>query len=273
MINSHHREYKHRGLALPILVGVLLSLFALPMRAQDFSWHVHAEIDANYVWRGKYSGGLSFQTNAEVRYRGFYLNTWWNVGATDWNFSAKDASGKMITALNPEVDMTIGYQYKGLELIFMHMYYFDKYADGTPSRYFDFRNHAPGGGGITSEWRVAYTISETIPLRIMWCTRTFGRDGYMEDGVLKRAFSSYLELKYTQPLPYDVALTGVIGLTPWKSLYTQYQKNFAVINLQVSASKSWQVSERCTMGIAGLLAFNPSSMQPLWNISTSVTWH
>ena len=272
MVSSHHGGYKQRGLTLPLLVGVMLSLFAHSVKAQDFSWSAHAELDANYVWRGLYCGGLSLQAEAEVSYYGFYLNSWWNLGATNWQWGRNDASGKALTGFNPEVDMSIGYRYKGLTLMFMHMYYFDTYADGSRSRYFDWRNHEPGGGGVTTEWRVNYRISDRVPLRLMWCTRTWGRDGYISDGVLKRAYSTYIEVAYDQPLPHEITLTGTIGVTPWKSLYTGYEKNFAVVNLLVGLNKSWTLDEHCSMNLGGVFVFNPSSMTPLWNITAGVSW-
>ena len=292
MISSQrNRGYLQRGLALSVTVGVMLSLFVQCATAQEvtqeaewsatdieesvnshFAWHVRAEIDANYVWRGLYCGGLSLQTEADVSYYGFFANMWWNVGATDWKWGWRDASGKPVTGINPEVDMSLGYRYKGLMIQFMHMYYFDRYADGRRSRYFDWGNYPAGGGGVTTEWRIAYRISDKVPLRLMWCTRTFGRDGYMRDGELKRAYSTYIEARYDQPLPYDITLSGVIGITPWRSMYTGFEKEFAVVNLTVGLSKSWRLTEYCSVDVGGVVMFNPSSMQPLWNIVTGVTF-
>lgn len=284
--------YLQRGLTLPVLVGVMLSLFAARGLAQTtdelqpaagvadvtvteeshFAWYAHAELDANYLWRGLYCGGLSLQAEAEVSYYGFFFNTWWNVGATDWKWGKRDALGKPVTGLNPEVDLLIGYRWRGLTLMFIQMYYFDHYADGRMSRFFDYRNYAPGGGGVTTEWRIAYRISDRVPLRLLWCTRTFGRDGFIENGELRRAFSTYIEARYDQQLPHDVVLSGVIGLTPWRSLYTGFEKQFAVVNLAVEASKSWQVAKGCTVDLGGAVVFNPSSVQPMWNIRAGVTW-
>lgn len=288
MISSRQTGgYKQRGLALSLLVGVVLSLFVIDVYAQDdapptdvanetttpFAWHARAELDANYVWRGLYCGGLSLQTEAEVSYYGFFANMWWNVGTTDYKWGKRDAAGKPITGLVPEVDMSLGYRYKGLMLLFMHMYYFDRYPDGSMSRYFDWRNHGPGEGGVTTEWRIAYRISDKVPLRLLWCTRTFGRDGYYTDGgELKRAYSTYIEARYDQPLPYDIVLSGVIGVTPWRSMYTGFQKQFAVVNLSVGVSKSWKLTDYCSVDVGGVIVFNPSSMQPLWNITTGVTF-
>ena len=273
MISSrHYWGYLHRGLTLSVLAGVMLSLFSLHSQAQDFNWYARAEIDANYVWRGLYNGGLSLVAEAEVSYYGFFANTWWNVGATDWKWGKKDAAGNAVTGLNPEVDISLGYRWRGLSVLFMHMYYFDHYADGRMSRYFDWNNYAPRGGGVTTEWRISYRISDKVPLRLMWCTRTFGRDGYMQNGELKRAYSTYIEARYDQPLPYDITLSGVIGLTPWRSMYTGFKKEFAVVNLSVGLSKSWQIAKGYSVDIGGVLMFNPSSMQPLWNIVTGVTF-
>ena len=273
MISSrHYGGYFHRGLTLSILAGVMLSLFSLHSQAQDFNWYARAEIDANYVWRGLYVGGLSLVAEAEVSYYGFFANMWWNVGATDWKWGKKDASGTAVTGLDPEVDISLGYRWRGLSVLFIHMYYFDHYTDGRMSRYFDWNNYAPGGGGVTTEWRISYRISDNVPLRLMWCTRTFGRDGYMQNGELKRAYSTYIEARYDQPLPYDITLSGVIGLTPWRSMYTGFEKEFAVVNLSAGLSKSWQIAKGYSVDIGGVLMFNPSSMQPLWNIVTGVTF-
>lgn len=295
MISSYPiRGYIQRGLALSVRIWVMLSLFAMHAYAQSdslsvqgesamaigadevksnpFAWSARAEIDANYVWRGLNVGGLSLQVEADVSYYGFFANAWWNVGATDWNYGRRNEQGKMMTGFNPELDLSLGYRYKGLLLQFMMMYYFDTYADGRMSRFFDWRNYAPGGGGVTTEWRVGYRISDKVPLRLLWCTRTFGRDGYYSEGVLKRAYSSYIEARYDQPLPYDITLTGVIGVTPWKSMYTGFEKDFAVVNLMVALNKSWRINDYCAVDVGGAIVFNPSSMQPMWNVYTGISF-
>ena len=282
MSSPRNGRYRQRGLTLPVLVGVLLSLFVQHCWAQTkeeaespesyFAWYAHAELDANYLWRGLYCGGLSLQTEAEVSYYGAYFNMWWNVGTTDWNWGKRDSSGKPLTGINPEVDLSIGYRWRGLTVLFMYMYYFDRYPDGRMSRAFDWRNHGPGEGGVTTEWRVAYRISDKVPLRLLWCTRTFGRDGYYSEGQLKRAYSTYIEARYDQPLPHDFVLSGVIGVTPWRSMYTGFEKKFAVVNLSIEAGKSWHVKDGYTLDVGGVVMFNPSSVQPMWNIHAGVTF-
>ena len=144
-----------------LLIATLL-LFPLVSKAEEpqgtakeslFDWSASATLTSNYIWRGLYCGGPSLQLDATVSYAGVFANLWWNVGATDWAFSG----------FNPEVDVCIGFSRWGLNVNYLHCFYFDRYPDGTPSRFFDFRNHPKGGGGTTGEWRISYRISDRIP--------------------------------------------------------------------------------------------------------------
>ena len=213
-----------------------------------FSWSASALVTSNYIWRGLYCGGPSLQLDATVSYAGFYANMWWNIGASDWTF----------TGFNPEVDVTIGFSRWGLNVNYIHCFYFDKYADGTPSRFFDFKNHPRGGGGTTGEWRVSYRVSDKIPLSCLVAFRTFGRDGYYvsnSDGqyvplgdvtnldavTLKRAYSTYIELGYDFDLTHDWMLAARVGMTPAKSLYTRFEGDFAVTLVGLKLNKSWEL--------------------------------
>ena len=198
-----------------------------------FTWSASATLTSNYIWRGLYVGGLSLQADATIGYGGLFANMWWNVGATNWAF----------TALNPEVDIAIGFSRWGFQLYYIHMYYFDYYADGTRSHFFDMHNYAPGGGGTTGEWRMAYRVSNRLPLSILVALRTFGRDGYLLSyGTLKRAYSTYIELGYDFNLPHEWTLLARLGITPNKSLYTGYQGNFAVNMISLKLQKQWTMN-------------------------------
>ena len=198
-----------------------------------FTWSASATLTSNYIWRGLYVGGLSLQADATIGYGGLFANMWWNVGATNWAF----------TALNPEVDIAIGFSRWGFQLYYIHMYYFDYYADGTRSHFFDMHNYAPGGGGTTGEWRMAYRVSNRLPLSILVALRTFGRDGYLlSDGTLKRAYSTYIELGYDFNLPHEWTLLARLGITPNKSLYTGYEGNFAVNMISLKLQKQWTMN-------------------------------
>lgn len=230
--------------------AVLMASDTIPQKKQwldeypkhvGFSWGASATFTSNYIWRGLYVAGPSLHADATVSYGGFFANMWWNVGATDWTF----------TGFNPEVDISIGFSRWGLSVYYLHMYYFDRYADGTHSRFFDFQNHEPKGGGTTGEWRVAYRVSDRLPLSVLVGVRTFGRDGYNvevtgENGnvetELKRAYSTYIELGYDFDLGADWQLAARLGMTPAKSLYTGFQGDFAVTLVGLKLNKSWALS-------------------------------
>ena len=235
------RMMRRREILISLLL--LLSVMAGAETKKDslFDWSASATLTSNYIWRGLYVGGPSLQVDATVSYAGVFANMWWNIGATDWTF----------TGLNPEVDLTIGYSRWGLTVLYMHMFYFDNYADGTPSRFFDFRNHLKGG--TTGEWRVSYRVSDRIPLSCLVAFRTFGRDGYEQNGELKRAYSTYIELGYDFDLTHDWLLAARLGVTPAKSMYTGYQGDFAVTLVGLNLQKQWNFQHLSISTFANLM--------------------
>ena len=262
-----------------IAVIGLVACVVLPLRAQAievenegksvpsekkeslFSWSANALVTSNYIWRGLYCGGPSVQLDATVGYAGFYANMWWNIGASDWTF----------TGFDPEVDLVIGYSRWGLNVNYIHCFYFDKYADGTPSRFFDFSNYPRGGGGTTGEWRVSYGHSVytnkrgwTTSVNGLCAFRTFGRDGYYAEvngeKVLKRAYSTYIEVGVDQTFGQNWSLAARVGITPAKSLYTGFEGDFAVTLVGLKLTKSWD------LGYGRLNAFANVMLQP-WQVS------
>ena len=255
---------------------------ALEKKESLFSWSASAVVTSNYIWRGLYCGGPSLQLDATVGYAGLYANMWWNVGATDWAF----------TGFNPEVDVTIGFSRWGLNVNYIHCFYFDKYPDGTPSRFFDFNNHPRGGGGTTGEWRVIYNRPVytnkrgwTTSVNGLCAVRTFSRDGYYEaigqegdkatgEMVWKRAYSTYIEVGVDQTFDHNWSLAARVGMTPAKSLYTAYQGNFAVALVGLKLNKSWELGEKARGAVsdrgvkrAGRLdAFAHVMLQP-WQVN------
>ena len=257
-------------------VFFVICLLQIPFLAKaekesKFSWSASATMTSNYIWRGLYCGGPSLQLDATVDYAGFYANMWWNIGTTDWTF----------TEFNPEVDLQIGFSRWGLNINYLHCFYFDRYSDGSPTRFFDFKNHPRGGGGTTGEWRVSYRVSDQIPLSILVACRTFSRDGYyvsIADGgyvdvsnmpvltgvALKRAYSTYIELGYDFDLTQNWLLAARVGVTPWRSLYTGFQGNFAVTMTQLKLTKTWEI-RREARG-ANVTAFANLMLQP-WQVT------
>ena len=238
-----------------------------------FSWSASALVTSNYIWRGLYVGGPSVQLDATVGYAGLFANVWWNVGASDWTFSA----------LNPEVDVAIGFSRWGLSVYYLHCFYFDRYADGGMSRFFDFRNNTQGG--TSGEWRVIYNRPVytnkrgwTTSVNGLCAVRTFSRDGYYAEvngeEVWKRAYSTYIEVGVDQTFDHNWSLAARVGITPAKSIYTFYQGDFAVALVGLKLTKSWELGEKARGAVsdrgvkrAGRLdAFANVMLQP-WQVN------
>ena len=217
-----------------------------------FTYGAQAVLNANYLWRGLYAGGLSFQPSASVGYGGLYAFLWWSVGTTDWNFRA----------FQPEMDFEIGFARWGLDVFVLYIHNFD-------CGFFDFSNYA--GKGNRLEIDVRYTISSKLPLSFLWATRIGAADGYIDAaGELKQAYSSYAEISYTQRFAYDISLYGAVGITPWRSCYTHYMMGFAVPNIELRLRKDWSLSTHCGLMLQGTLAVNPSGLAA--DLS-SAEWH
>ena len=98
------------------LVGV--SAFSFQTKAEEsakgISLEVGADIVSSFLWRGMNLGGPSVQPSITLDWRGWYVCTWGNVGTTNWLFED----------INPELDITIGYDNHGFMLDLTHLYYF-----------------------------------------------------------------------------------------------------------------------------------------------------
>jgi len=203
------------------------------------TYTVGADVVANYIWRGIQVAGLGVQTDLAVGYGGAYVDLWGSFNAFDWTFTQP---GMYINSpFYPEVDLTVGFARWGLDVKCLFMYYFSGWDD------------------YTQEWRVKYRVSNKLPLHVMWCTRTFGVDHYEN----QRAYSSYLELGYEVALPYEMTLMLNVGMTPWKSFYTRYKADFAVVDVDAKLIRNWDVSEKCRINVFGQIMINPYDMSLL----------
>ena len=225
-----------------------------------FTYKAGFDIVSSYIWRGFEVGGLSFQPDLAVGYGGLSIGTWWNLGA----------ESNCFRRFLPEVDTYLQFSRYGVTLRLTHMYYFDG------SGFFDFSQKDIYGAGNTNnfELKLAYRVSDRLPLLIEWYTHLAGSDGYVVDRSgdfvaahmnpgdetadlrIKRAFSTYIQLGYEFKLPYDIYLPLQVGVTPWKSRYTHYQGHFAVCRISLGAEKTFPLSF-CQLHLFATAVFNP----------------
>ena len=206
------------------------------------TYSAQATVNTCYLWRGLCLGGLNIQPSASVGYGGLYVDMWWNIGSYGWTFPG----------FQKEVDLTFGFARWGLDVSALFVHNFN-------SGFFDFANYADHGNSL--EVRLRYTVSSKLPLSFLWATRVTAADGYYNsNGDLCRAYSTYAELSYRQPLPFGLSVYGALGITPWRSIYTYYRRGFAVQNIEVRLRKDWSLHERCGLMLQGSLSINPSAL-------------
>ena len=125
-----------------------------------FTYGADVTLNANYLWRGLYAGGLCLQPSANVGYGGLYAKMWWSVGTTDWAF----------THFQPEFDFIVGFARWGLDASVVYIHNFN-------SGFFDFHNYPDHGNVLEVDLR--YTVSSKLPLSILFATRLSAADGYL----------------------------------------------------------------------------------------------
>lgn len=211
----------------------------------DYSQHVgltynaQARIQTAYLWRGLYCGAPNIQASANVGYGGLYIDMWWNLGVTNWQFNT----------FQPEVDISLGFNRWGLNVYLLYVYNFN-------TGFFDFNGYSNMGNRL--ELDVQYTVSSKLPLSFLWATRIAASDHYLnESGEAVRAWSSYAEISYTHHMRDGWSLYGAIGITPWKSLYNL--RGAAVQNIEVRLRKDWDVAKRCGLMLQAQLCVNPAA--------------
>ncbi len=243
---------------------ILLSLVALVcavvmVKAEvTFAYEAGAELHSTYIWRGTYIGGLSLQPSVSVGYEGehtmFDFNVWGNVGASNWFF---DKSTKLV----PEIDITATFTVHHLNVGFIHYYY----CDG--SNFFSWQEINKvyqEDNSSSTEVFVGFNFKEfndKAGAYINWYTTVAGRDGRkLDDGTVKRAYSSYLELGYEIEFErIGMSFDANIAFSPWASEDIYGNEKFAVQCLSLRVEKEW-AWDACSLTLFAQGMMNPSAM-------------
>jgi len=220
-------------------VIVLLSLLLIPsINAQDgVEADLGVDFVSSYVWRGIKQTGFSVQPTLGLSYKGLSISSWASTDIASGN----DKGFK-------EVDFTLGYSIKGLNLAITD-YWWD--GEGT-HRYFSGAEN--GYSGHLLEGTIGYTLPESFPLSLTWNTFFLGKGNKKEDG--KNSYSTYVELSY----PFSISSIDMglaLGFTPWESS-VYVTDNFKVTNIMLHAGTDIKFSDSFSLPIYGNIIFNPA---------------
>lgn len=164
-----------------------------------FWWEAGANIASNYLWRGydqSYSGKMfdpSIQPSVTLGLGAFYLDLWLNVSPI---------------SQYQEFDMTLGFDYKNLSITIYDVWC-GMGSDFWKNDFLDGANH-----NLTAT--IDYTFFDR--LRLHWGTTFIHSADWLYDKNgerLRRAFSSYFEVAYKQPVKNLFDIEVVAGASPW----------------------------------------------------------
>lgn len=248
---------------LVVLMAAFLGL--APVHAYEFpgfEWSVGADMTTAYLYRGMKYGGLAFQPDVMLGYGGLNLEGWFNLSHETSAFTKGEFA--------PEVDVTLSYSISCVEVGVTQFCYFDgnKFFNFKGSSYEAYQN----GTQNTTQTEVFArlnlgAVTDKVPLRIGWYTYVAGDDRYADTDhpivngtdttfAMKQAYSSYIEIAYDIALPLNFTLTPTVGMTPWKSLYTDYEGNFAVNNISLKLNWEWEVGDHCCLDLYAIGMLN-----------------
>lgn len=244
-----------------ILVAIVatLSVNAWEYENPGFEWSVGADFTSSYLWRGMRCGGAAIQPDVTIGYGGLNLDVWANISPLDNTFQE----------FAPEVDFTLSYTIAGLTIGATHQYYCDgtKFFDGKMPTLIDYTNEEYSSNQTEVFAKFAFgDIFEKIPLTIMWSTYVSGDDWKEiyndadELTGLERAYSSYLEVSYDAELPLGFTLTPTVGMTPWASVYNNYEDQFSVNNISLKLNWCLEVGDHFELDLYAIGMLNTAGI-------------
>ena len=239
-----------------------LSLVAEDTESDDeglFWWSAGANLASNYLWRGydqSYLGHMfdpSIQPSVTLGLGAFYLDLWLNVSPM---------------STYQEFDMTLGFDYKNLSIT-VYDVWCGMGREFWTNNFLDGNNH-----NLTAT--IDYTFFDR--LRVHWATTFIHSNDFITSGKRagKRAFSSYFEVAYIQPVKDLFDIEVVAGASPWTGPFwtagkqivedgehwLDYDpvnppvKGFNVTNLSLTLSREFEVG-RVTFPVSAGYTYNP----------------
>ncbi len=234
-----------------------------PLEADDeglFWWEAGVNLSSNYLWRGydqSYYGNMfdpAIQPSVTLGLGAFYIDLWYNFSTI---------------STYQELDLTLGFDYKGLSIT-VYDVWCDYGKAFWQNDFLDDENHS-----LTAT--IEYTLFDR--LRLHWGTTFLHAGDWLlnEDGTRdRRAFSSYFEVAYTQPVKELFDITFTAGASPWTAPFwcagpqrlmedgsyaldwDDLPTGFNVTNLNVTLSREFSVGA-ATFPIELGYTYNPTS--------------
>lgn len=210
-------------------------------KLKSSNFHLGLDLQTKYMWRGM---EMMADESSPVVFPG--INYQWK------GLYAYAMGGYAINGKYAEVDLGVSYTWKGLTLGLSDYYY--PTVNGKDDEYV--------GGKHNGHWLEACITyaPEKVPLWITVSNFFAGDDDVYDDdsGNKKQAYSTYMEVGTYYDFLDNNRLSLAVGMTPNKSCYTNYQKKFAVCNLDLKYTYNVQFKNGWTLPLSAEYIYNPS---------------
>lgn len=224
-------------------------------KMQESNFHIGLDMQTKYVWRG-----MEMMTDAAAPVLFPAMNYQWN-GLYVYAMGGYAVNGKYA-----EVDLGISYTWKGLTLGVYDYYY--PAVVGKNDEYF--------GGKHNGHWLEACVTyaPETIPLWITASNFFCGDDDRYVDGNgnMKQAYSTYLEIGTYYDFLDNNRISLAVGMTPGKSCYTGYLKDFAVCNTELKYTYNVQFRNGWSLPLSAMYIYNPAFDKSFVNFVANIAF-
>jgi len=213
--------------------------------------HLGVDLQTKYVWRGI---EMMVEDAAPVVFPS--INFQWK-GLFIYAMGGYALNGKY-----SELDLGISYTWKGLSVGFNDYFYPDNYS--AYDQYFT-------GGKESKHWLEACVsyAPEKAPIWIMASNFFYSpTDVYVnEDGVEKRAYSTYFEVGLYYDFLKSNRISFAVGMTPYASWYNNYQQKFSVCNLDLKYTYTIHFKKTdWTLPLSAEFVYNPVCEKPYFNL-------
>lgn len=219
------------------------------------NFHLGLDVQTKYLWRGM---EMIPEASAPALFPciNYQLN-----GLYVYAMGGYDVNGKYA-----EVDFGISYSWKDLTVAINDYYY--PTINGKDDEYL--------GGMYNGHWleaAVTYAL-EKLPLWITISNFFSGDDDKyaMDNGEMKQAYSTYIEVGTYYDFLDNNRISMALGMTPNKSCYTNYQKDFAVCNIDLKYTYNVRFGNGWSLPLSAEYVYNPVFDKSFMNFIVNIAF-
>jgi len=240
-----------------------LCMVALSAISYAQNFNVSAEVESRYVWRGLPLGGSvpSFHPSMSFEYKGLEVGAW---GA--YSFSKNPSQ---------ELDLYLSYTFwKEMFTVIVTDYSFP--GENFVTSYFDYHNATTPH---VFEAGISFNGTEKVPVGVSLYTNFFGADAKKANG--KNLFSTYAEVSYNpsiEKLGVDLSVFCGAALNGQQYILDDEEylgfygnKGLAIVNVGVSATKTFSIKDKIDIPLTTKLIFNPAANQAYLSVGAGIS--